>query len=114
MTLTKDQKLFYSIGEVTERYGIKPSTLHFWEKQFSELKPRRNKKGNRFYTEDDIVLLDMIYFLTKEKGFTLKGAREKIKADHKKTMQQAQLYQTLQKAREFLVSLRNELEKKKQ
>ncbi len=110
MTLTKDQKLFYSIGEVTERYGIKPSTLHFWEKQFSELKPRRNKKGNRFYTEDDIVLLDMIYYLTKVKGYTLKGAHERIKSDRKNIERHAAISATLKKLKHFLEELRDSIQ----
>mgnify|MGYP000934563821 FL=1 len=109
MAENENSKLFYSIGEITERYKIRPSALHFWEKQFPELKPRRNKKGNRFYTEEDIVLLDMIYYLTKIKGYTLKGARERIKADRKNIERNAAVSATLLHVKEFLVGLKNEL-----
>lgn len=112
MAESKDSKLFYSIGEVTERYKVQPSTLHFWEKQFPELQPKRNKKGNRFYTEQDILLLDTIYYLTKEKGYTLKGARERLKADRKKLERSATIRSTLLRMREFLVEIKKELDKK--
>lgn len=111
MPENKDSKLFYSMGEVTDRYQIRPSTLHFWEKQFPELQPKRNKKGNRFYTEQDILLLDMIYYLTKEKGYTLKGARDRIKADRKKIENQATLHTTLIKLKEFLTLIKTNLDK---
>ncbi len=109
MSLNKDEKLYYSIGEITERYSIRPSALHFWEKQFPELKPRRNKKGNRFYTEEDLVLLDMIYYLTKVKGYTLKGARDHIKADRKNVERNAAISSTLQRLKSFLVELKDVL-----
>lgn len=109
MADTNDSKLFYSIGEITERYKIRPSALHFWEKQFPELKPRRNKKGNRFYTDEDILLLDMIYYLTKIKGYTLKGARERIKSDRKSIERNATIQTTLTRVKEFLVGLKSEM-----
>lgn len=109
MPENSDSKLYYSIGEITERYSIRPSALHFWEKQFPELKPRRNKKGNRFYTEEDIILLDMIYYLTKVKGYTLKGARERIKADRKTIERNAAISATLNHLRDFLTELKDSM-----
>jgi len=109
MAENENSKLYYSIGEITERYKIRPSALHFWEKQFPELKPRRNKKGNRFYTEEDIALLDMIYYLTKVKGYTLKGARERIKADRRNIERNAAVSATLLRVKEFLSELKDGL-----
>jgi len=109
MSEPKDSKLFYSISELTERYSIKPSTLHFWEKQFTELKPKRNKKGNRFYSEGDIVLLDMIYYLTKVKGYTIKGAQDRIKTDRKNIERNAAIQTTLTRLKNFLVGLRDQM-----
>ena len=109
MAENENNKLYYSIGEITGRYKIRPSALHFWEKQFPELKPRRNKKGNRFYTEEDIRLLDMIYYLTKVKGYTLKGARERIKADRKNIERNAAVSATLLRVKEFLSELKDGL-----
>jgi DNA-binding transcriptional MerR regulator len=112
MPENKDSKLFYSIGELTERYKVQPSTLHFWEKQFPELQPKRNKKGNRFYTEQDILLLDTIYYLTKDKGYTIKGARERLKTDRKKLERNATIRSTLVQMRDFLKELQKELDTK--
>ncbi|MPM05151.1 hypothetical protein SDC9_51438 [bioreactor metagenome] len=109
MPENSDSKLYYSIGEITERYKIRPSALHFWEKQFPELNPKRNKKGNRFYTEEDIVLLDMIYYLTKVKGYTLKGAKERIKADRKNIERNAAISATLNHLRDFLTELKDSM-----
>jgi DNA-binding transcriptional MerR regulator len=111
MDENKVSKLYYSIGEITRRYDIRPSTLHFWEKQFPELKPKRNKKGNRFYTEDDLRLLEMIYYLTKIKGYTLKGAREKIKSDRKAIERNAVIASTLINIKSFLSELNDSFSK---
>lgn len=78
------EKLFYSIAEVSKMLNINASNLRFWEKEFKQLKPRRNEKGTRFYTEDDIKLVKQIMFLVNEQNLTLEGARQKLsqKKDH--------------------------------
>lgn len=78
------EKLFYSISEVSEMLNINASNLRFWEKEFKQLKPKRNVKGTRFYTEDDIKLVRQIMFLVNEQNLTLEGARQKLnrKKDH--------------------------------
>ena len=74
----KDQeisKLYYSIGEVANMFEVRTSLIRFWEKEFSIIRPKKNKKGNRLFTKKDIENLRLIYSLVKEKGFTLEGAK---------------------------------------
>lgn len=108
--MKKSRKLFYSVHELCERYQVKPSTLHYWEKVFPMLKPRRTQKGNRLYTEEDILLLDMIYFLVKIKGYTLKGAREKLEQEKDQIKQKAFVFHTLLKIKVFLMKLLQTME----
>lgn len=78
---TEWTKRYYSIGEVAAIFEINASTLRFWEKEFPELKPKKNNRGVRKYTPDDVELVRQIYSLVKERGYTLKGARKKYKAN---------------------------------
>ena len=73
------EKLYYSIGEVAQMFGVSNSLIRFWETEFTILKPRKNAKGNRLFTKKDIENLKIIYHLVKEKGFTLEGARKRLK-----------------------------------
>jgi len=72
-------KLYYSIGEVADMFNVNASLIRFWEKEFSILKPKKNKKGNRLFTVKDIQNLEKIYDLVKIKGFTLEGAKKELK-----------------------------------
>lgn len=74
------KKLYYPIGEVSKMFNVNSSLLRYWEKQFPSLiKPQKNRKGNRFYTSQDIENIRAIYFLVKEQGMTLDGAKKKLK-----------------------------------
>ena len=75
----KVQKLYYSIGEVAKMYDVNTSLIRFWEKEFDILKPKKNKKGNRLFTNDDLKNIKVIFSLVKEKGYTLEGAKKKLK-----------------------------------
>jgi len=75
------QKLYYSIGEVAEMFEVNTSLIRFWEKEFSIIKPKKNKKGNRLFTPKDIDNFKIIYHLVKEKGFTLEGAKNELKSN---------------------------------
>lgn len=75
----KVQKLYYSIGEVAKLFEVNTSLIRFWEKEFDILKPKKNKKGNRLFTKDDLENLKKIFVLVKEKGFTLEGAKKELK-----------------------------------
>ena len=75
MKLNLPDKLYYSIGEVSKAFGVNASLIRYWEQEFPIIKPKKNKKGNRYFTPSDIENLKIIYHLVKEKGYTLDGAR---------------------------------------
>lgn len=75
MKLNLPDKLYYSIGEVAKAFDVNASLIRYWEQEFPIIKPKKNKKGNRYFTPDDIKHLKIIYHLVKEKGYTLDGAR---------------------------------------
>ena len=72
-------KLYYSISEVSNMFGLSNSTLRYWETEFSNLKPKKNRNGDRAYTKKDIQELERIFFLVKNKGFTIDGAKKELK-----------------------------------
>ena len=80
------EKLYYTIGEVAEMFNVNPSLIRYWEKEFDIIKPKKNKKGNRFFTIEDIEHFHIIYYLVKELGLTLKGAQKKLKENKEGTM----------------------------
>lgn len=103
-----EEKLFYTINEVAQMLNVNPSLLRYWETEFSMLKPYKNKKGTRRYTQGDIELLRRIYYLTKECGFTLDGAREQLKRGGG-TGDKMQVIRSLHEVRDFLVQLKEEM-----
>ena len=103
------EKLYYSMGEVTAMFNVAPSLLRFWEKEFDVLDPKKNKKGNRLYTKSDIETIKLIYFLTKEQGHTLQGAKDKIKHQKPHIEKNMVMLESLKKVREFLVEMREGL-----
>ena len=102
------EKLYYSIGEVAQMLNVNPSLLRYWETEFSEIKPHKNKKGTRYYTPDDIALLRRIYHLTRDCGLTLDGVRDNLRHNDNND-DTAQLVQTLTEARNFLIALKEQL-----
>ncbi len=105
----QDEKLWYSIGEVSSMLELPASTLRFWEKEFNSIKPRKNKKGDRFYSKNDISLLKTILYLTKTKGFTLQGAKNAMKDNLIKEIETATIVNTLQNIRRRLIEIREML-----
>ena len=100
-----NEKLYHSIGEVARMLNVNPSLLRFWETQFPSIKPHKNKKGTRYYTDDDIEQLRQIHHLTRDGGFTLDGAREQLRLDGKLD-DKMQLIRTLTETRQFLADLK--------
>jgi DNA-binding transcriptional MerR regulator len=72
-------KLYYTIGEVAQMFGVSSSLIRYWESEFATLKPKKNRKGDRRFTKKDIILLEKIYTLVKERGFTLDGAKKELR-----------------------------------
>ena len=103
------EKLFYSIGEVARMFDVNTSLIRFWEKEFDILKPKKNKKGNRLFTKDDVTHLKLIYHLVKERGYTLEGAKKKLKENKDDTVNAMELVQSLNKVKTFLLEIKKEL-----
>ncbi len=103
------EKLFYKISEAAEMFSVNISAIRFWEKEFEILKPKKNKKGNRLFTPKDIKNLKIIYHLLKERGFTVEGAKKKLKENKTDTINNIEIVNHLKDIRGFLVNLRKEI-----
>ena len=105
--MNEGEKLYYSISEVSQLLNVNASLLRFWEKEFAEfIKPRKNRNGKRMFTASDIETLKKIYFLTKEKGFTLTGAKNSLKSKGKTVDDKVVLSESLKNMQSFLLELR--------
>lgn len=105
------EKLYYSMGEVAEMFDVKTSLLRHWESEFSILRPKRNKKGNRLFTPEDVENLKLIYHLVKEQGMKLEGAKKAMKSRRGSSdvPRDAELLERLQQIRSLLVEVREDL-----
>lgn len=103
------EKRYYGIGEVAKAFGVNTSLIRFWEKEFDVLQPKKNAKGNRKFTPQDIKNLQLIYYLVKERGFTLEGAKIHLKEEKQKTLTKFELIQKLQKVRAELLKIKEQL-----
>lgn len=103
------EKSYYSIGEVAKMFNVNTSLLRFWEKEFDILKPFKNKKGNRYFTPEDIKILETIFYLVKEKGYTLQGAKDKLGTNKNEIDKNVELHKSLNKVKQFLLDIKLEL-----
>lgn len=103
------EKLYYSISEVATMFNVNQSNLRFWEKEFKQLKPRRNDKGTRFYTNEDIVTIKKIIFLVEEQKLTLEGAKRRMSQKNDVVEKQQKLVERLKHIREELKGISNAL-----
>ena len=90
-------------------FDVNTSLVRFWEKEFDILKPKKNKKGNRLFTQKDVDNLKIIYSLVKERGYTLDGAKKKLRENKSETIQSEEIVERLKEIRGFLVELRDNL-----
>lgn len=103
------EKKYYSIGEVAASFKVATSLIRFWESEFDSINPKKNRKGNRQYTKEDIENIRLVYHLVKEKGFTLQGAKEALKNGRMKAGDHLELVESLKNVRAFLVDLKNNI-----
>jgi DNA-binding transcriptional MerR regulator len=103
------EKIYYSIGEVAEMFNVAPSLIRFWESEFELIQPKKNRKGNRQFTKEDIENVRTIYHLVKEKGFTLQGAKEMLKNDSQAVKDKMEMISSLKRVRQFLTEVREKL-----
>jgi len=106
---TKVEKLYYSIGEVATMFNVKTSLIRFWEKEFDIIKPKKNKKGNRLFTREDIDNFHIIYHLVKEMGMTLKGAKKKMKENREDTEHNFEIIKSLETIKEMLIDVKESI-----
>ena len=105
----KIEKLYYSIGEVADLFKVNTSLIRYWEKEFDIIKPKKNKKGNRFFTQADIENFHLIFHLVKERGMTLKGAKQKLKENKEDTENNFTVVARLQEIKDLLLEIKEAL-----
>lgn len=102
-------KIYYSMGEVAELFGVNASLLRFWEEEFPILKIAKNSRGHRIYTTADVDNIRLIYYLVKEQGMTLEGAKKRIRQNRDGVNRDAEIVEHLRSIRNMLAALREEL-----
>ena len=102
-------KRYFSIGELARAFDVNASLIRFWDKEFDILKPKKNAKGNRMFTPEDVKNLQLIYHLVKERGFTLEGAKTHLKEGHKKTLDKYDIISKLEGIKVQLQNIKGEL-----
>ena len=109
MHLELPEKRYYSIGEVAKAFDVNASLIRFWEKEFDIIKPKKNAKGDRKFTPEDIKNPQLIFHLVKERGFTLDGAKIHLKENQKKTLDKFEIIRKLETIKSQLTNLKNQL-----
>ncbi len=109
MHIDLGNKQYYKIGEVAKAFGVNTSLIRFWEKEFTLIKPKKNKKGNRLFRPEDIKNLQLIYHLVKEKGFTLDGAKKKLKEKPKAIKSNHEIIARLEGIKSELINFKDQL-----
>lgn len=103
------EKVYYPIGEVAAIFGVNTSLIRFWEKEFDIIRPRKNKKGNRLFTKADLENFQIIFDLVKKQGYTLDGAKQKLKESVGNVPKNDQLYEKLESLKTKLLELSKRL-----
>mgnify|MGYP000111693378 CR=1 FL=1 len=102
-------KRYYKIGEVAEAFGVNTSLIRFWEKEFDVIKPKKNAKGNRLFTKEDVENFKLIFNLVKERGFTLDGAKQKLRKNPEKVVSNHEIISRLEAVKAELIKIKNQL-----
>lgn len=106
------EKQYYTIGEVAAMFEVAPSLIRFWETEFEQLRPKKNKKGNRQFTPKDIETLRVVYHLVKERGYTIQGAKDVMRNKPVQAKDKMEMIESLTKVRAFLVGIKDQLNTK--
>ncbi|WP_194765956.1 MerR family transcriptional regulator [Tamlana sp. I1] len=109
MHIELPEKRYYGIGEVAKAFDVNTSLIRFWEKEFDVLKPKKNAKGNRKFTPEDIKNLKFIYHLVKERGFTLEGAKTHLKEEKKQALNTFEIINKLESIKNQLIKIKQHL-----
>jgi DNA-binding transcriptional MerR regulator len=108
MHINLPDKRYYSIGEVAKAFNVQPSLLRFWEKEFKEIQPKKKTSGTRKYTPENILTLQFIYHLVKEKGMTLEGAKKQLQLRSKQGSKE-ELLAKLEGVKASLIQLKEKM-----
>ncbi len=109
MHIDLPEKRYYGIGEVAKAFDVNTSLIRFWEKEFDVLKPKKNAKGNRKFTPEDITNLKFIFHLVKERGFTLEGAKTHLKEEKQKSLDTFEIISKLEDVKAQLIKIKEQL-----
>ena len=109
MYIDLPEKRYFKIGEIAKAFDVNASLIRFWENEFVVLQPKKNKKGNRLFTQEDVKNLQLIYHLVKEKGYTLEGAKNKLKENPEKVSDNHQIIVRLENIKNELLNIKNQL-----
>ena len=108
MHLNLPEKRYYTIGEVAKAFDVNPSLLRFWEKEFDEIQPKKKESGTRKYTPENVLTLQYIFHLVKEKGMTIQGAKKQLKLRKEGSSKQV-ILSKLEQIKSTLESLKENL-----
>ena len=97
------------MGEVTEMFNVNASQIRFYEREFDILQPKKNKKGNRLFTPEDVENLKIIFNLVKDKGYTLQGAREYLRSNKDGAKENQKIIDSLERVKQFLLEVKEQL-----
>ncbi len=109
MNEQENKKLYYSIGEVAKMFDVNASLIRYWEKEFSIIKPKKNRKGNRLFTQKDIDNFHLIFHLVKERGMTLEGVKKRIKENKDGVEHNFEIVKSLENIKNMLMEIRENL-----
>lgn len=109
MHIDLPEKRYYGIGEVAKAFKVNASLIRFWEKEFDVIKPKKNAKGNRKFTPEDIKNLKFIHHLVKERGFTLEGAKIHLKEEKKQSLEKFEIIEKLESIKAQLIKIKTQL-----
>ena len=108
--VTNKQKLYYSIGEVSDMFNVNQSLLRYWETEFKTINPKRSPKGTRYYSQKDIEEIKLIHYLLKERKLKIEGAKQVLKHKRESTVRSQQVVERLKSLRCELIAIMEELE----
>ena len=109
MYIELPDKRYYKIGEVAKAFGVNSSLIRFWDKEFEIINPKKNAKGDRLFTQEDVKNFKIIYNLVKERGFTLDGAKQKLKKNPEKVISNQEIISRLEAVKAELIKIKNQL-----
>ncbi|CAM1363349.1 DNA-binding transcriptional regulator, MerR family [Tenacibaculum sediminilitoris] len=109
MYIDLPDKRYYKIGEVAKAFGVNSSLIRFWDKEFEIINPKKNAKGDRLFTQEDVKNFKIIYNLVKERGFTLDGAKQKLKKNPEGVLNNQEIISRLETVKAELIKIKNQL-----